>query len=200
MSNTLGIDVTNFGNNDTYMFLYDPALYLDIENDGTLRGLGYMEAEKVFEITQEFVIFETGIPRTEVRRDLIRQEFVLSGMLKQVQKETIALLMQRSVDTTDSTWDRVIMGTELPVEVTPAAVLIGENRDGNEVRLYIRKLRIATETLTINFGAEEYLSLDFRGIALKDDTPLTTNPTWPYNPSKANEDNIAFWAFPKFSS
>lgn len=200
MSNTLNIDVENLKNDSRKLFLYDPVLYVDLEPPSTFRVLGYMEKEKTITLEQEYATFETGIPASEIRRDMIRQSFKIEGMLKQFQKETLALVMQRSVDNTDVDWDRVIYGTEVPPAIFPSAMLIGQDVDGDELRLYIRRLQITAETLEIALGAEEYSSILFSGTAQKDETPQTTQPDWPYNPSKANEDNIAFWAFKKVSS
>ena len=197
MSNTLNIETANFGNNAHYMFLYDPAVYLNFNDGQGDVGLGYLEVEKKWKQTVEYAIFKTGIPKTEVRRDMIDQEFTIEATLKQLQPETIALLSQRTYNSTDATWNRVIMGTDVPTPVTPACILVGQNVNGQELRLYIRKLQITAEDLEIVLGGDDYASVPFKGTAQKDSNPLTTNPTWPYDPSYANEDNIAFWAWPK---
>lgn len=200
MSNNLNIDTENLKNDSSKLFLYDPVMYVDLEPPSTPKVLGYMEKEKTITFEQEYAVFETGIPASEIRRDIIRQSFKIEGMLKQFQKETLALVMQRSVDNTDSEWDRVIIGTEVPAAIFPSVILMGQNVDGDELRLYIRRLQITAETLEIALGAEEYSSIPFVGTAQKDETPLVTQPDWPYNPAKANEDNIAFWALNRVSS
>lgn len=200
MSNNLNIDVENLANNSKYMFLYDPVMYIDLEPPSTPRVLGYMEKEKSIIFENEYAIFETGIPASEVRRDIIRQTLRIEGMLKQFQKENLALVMQRRIDTDDAIYDRVIMGTQVPPAIFPSCILIGQNVDGDEIRLYIRRLQITAETLEIAMGADEYSSIPFVGTAQKDETPLITQPDWPYNASYENEDNIAFWQFPKVSS
>ena len=200
MSNNLNIDVENLVNNSKYMFLYDPIMYIDIEPPSTLRVLGYMEKEKSIIFENEYATFETGIPASEVRRDIIRQTLRVEGMLKQFQKETLALVMQRRIDSDDALVDRVIVGTQVPAAIFPSAVLIGQNVDGDELRLYIRRLQITAETLEIAVGADDYSSIPFVGTAQKDETPLVTQPDWEYNATYAKEDNIAFWQFPKTSS
>lgn len=200
MANSLNIDTTKFGYNDEYMFLHDPALYLDFHDGTGTHALGYLDAQKTWKQTMEYAVFKTGIPETEVRRDLISQEFTLEGTLKQLQPETLALVMQRRYDDSDDQWRRVIIGTEVPAAIFPSAILIGKNVSGNELRLYIRRLQIVSEDIEILLGGTEYAGVRFKGIAQKDATPNITNPTWPYNPAYANQDNIAFWAWPKAST
>ncbi len=200
MANSLNIDTTKFGYNDEYMFLHDPALYLDFHDGTGTHPLGYLDAQKTWRQTMEYAIFKTGIPETEVRRDLISQEFTLEGTLKQLQPETLALVMQRRYDDSDDQWQRVIIGTEVPAAIFPSAILIGKNVNGNELRLYIRRLQIVSEDIEILLGGNEYAGVKFKGIAQKDATPNVTNPTWPYNPAYADQDNIAFWAWPKAST
>lgn len=200
MPNNLNIDTTNFGNDDNFMFVYDPAVYLDFHDGEDLLGLGYLEAEKVWRQTVEYAVFKTGIPKTEVRRDIIDQEFVIEATLKQFQKETLALVSQRRVDESDATWDRVIMGQVAPSPIFPSCVLIGQTVDGRELRLYIRRLQITAEDLEITLGGDAHADVPFKGTAQIDSAPLTTNPTWPYNASYATQDNIAFWAWPAASS
>ena len=197
MANSLNIDPTKFGADDNYMFLHDPALYIDF-HDGTGQvSLGYLEAEKTWRQTVEYAVFKTGIPKSEIRRDIINQEFQIEGTLKQLQPETMALIMQRRYDDTDTTWRRVIIGSEVPPALFPSCVLIGKTVDGNELRLYVRRLQITGEDLEILLGGDNYASVPFKGYAQKDPTPLVSNPLWPYNPTYANQDNIAFWAWPK---
>lgn len=200
MANSLNIDTTKFGNNDNYFFLHDPAMYLDFHDGVGEVGLGYLEAEKTWRQTQEYAQFKTGIPKSEIRRDIIDQEFVLEGMLKQLQPETLALVMQRRYDDSDSTWNRVIIGSETPAAVFPSCILVGKTVDAKELRLYIRRLQITAEDLEIVLGGDEYSSVPFKGTAQRDSAPLTTNPLWAYNATYGDQDNIAFWAWPKPSS
>lgn len=197
---TLGIDVSKFGKDDQWFFLNDPALFLDFHEGSGLVSIGYLESEKTFRQTMEYANFETGIPRSEVRRDVIRQSFELEGVLKQFQKETMALTMQRTVDTSDATYDRVIIGEAVPDPIFPAAVLIGQTVDGDEIRLWVRKLQITSEDLEIILGGEEYSSIPFKGTAQIDVAPATTNPTWAFNAALETQDNIAFWSWEKASS
>jgi len=199
MANSLNIDTTKFGYNDDYMFLHDPALYLDFHDGTGVHALGYLEGEKTWKQTMEYAVFKTGIPESEVRRDLISQEFSIEGKLKQLQPETLALIMQRRYDDSDANWRRVIIGTEVPAAIFPSAILIGKNVSGSELRLYIRRLQIVAEDIEILLGGKEYASIAFKGLAQRDPEPRTTNPTWPYNQAYANQDNIAFWAWPKTS-
>lgn len=198
MANSLNINTSEFGYKDEYMFLHDPALYLDFHDGSGTHPLGYLEAEKTWRQTMEYAVFKTGIPQSEIRRDLISQEFSLEGTLKQIQPETLALMMQRRIDdTTDPDWIRVMIGTEVPAAIFPAAILIGKNVGGKELRLYIRRLQIIAEDIEIMLGGTNYAGVKFKGLALKDPAPLTTNPTWPFNATYADQDNIAFWAFAK---
>lgn len=200
MANSLNIDTTKFGYDDEYMFLHDPALYLDFHDGTGTHALGYLEGEKTWRQTMEYAIFKTGIPESEVRRDMISQEFSLEGTLKQLQPETMALIMQRRYDDTDTEWRRVIIGTEIPAAVFPSAILIGKNVNGNELRLYVRRLQLVSEDIEILLGGKEYASVAFRGLAQRDLAPKVTNPTWPFNELYAEQDNIAFWAWPKVAS
>jgi len=195
MSNSLNINPNNFKFADEYMFLFDPALYIDLHDGTGVHPLGYLEAQKTWRQSMEYAVFKTGIPETEVRRDLISQEFTLEGTLKQIQPETLALIMQRRIDTSNADWVRVIIGTEIPPAIFPSAILIGKNVGGRELRLYIRRLQIVAEDIEILLGGNEYASVKFKGIAQRDPAPLTTNPSWPYNANLATQDNIAFWAF-----
>jgi len=196
---SLNITTTNFGDDDNYMFLYDPAVYLNFHDGNGDLGIGYLDAEKAWRQTVEYAIYKTGIPRTEIRRDIINQEFEIETSLKQLQPETLALVSQRRYDTS-GTYRRVMMGSTAPSPVFPSMILIGQTVDGNELRLYIRRLQITAEAFEVMLGGEEHASIPFKGIAQKDSTPLTTNPTWDYNAAYATQDNIAFWAWPAAAS
>ena len=196
MANNLNITTTNFGNNTNYMFLHDPALYLDFHDSAGLVGLGYLEAEKIWRQKVTYATFKTGIPKTEIARDIIDQEFTIEAKLKQLQPETIALLSQRRFDDSDASWDRVIIGHEAPAAVYPSCILIGKTRNARELRLYIRRLQITAEDFELILGGDNYATVAFKGTAQKDETPLTTNPDWPYNASYAEQDSVAFFAWP----
>jgi len=201
MSNSLNITTGNFGNDADKFFLYSPALYINLHDGSGDLGLGYLESEFSFKSKQTYAMFKTGIPKTEVRRDMIEQEFTLEGVLMQIQPETLSLIMQRWYDSDDATYDRVIIGSVLPTPLYPSVILVGQDVSGDEVRLYIRKLMITPEDLEIKLGGDDYSRIPFKGTAVVDDAPLTTNPTWPYNSTYGTQDNIAFWAFAKsFSS
>jgi len=201
MSNGLNITTTNFGNDSEKFFLYSPALYVDLHDGNGLLGLGYLQSELSFKATVAYASFKTGIPKTEVRRDIIEQTFMLSGVLMQIQPETMALVTQRRFDDSDEEFDRVIMGSVAPSPIYPSVVLIGQMVSGEELRLYIRRLQITQEDLEIKLGGDDYSNLPFSGTAQVDDAPLTTNADWPYNATYGTQDNIAFWAWPKsFSS
>lgn len=197
MSNSLNIDTTKFGYDDNYMFLSDPAMFVDFHDGTGLVGLGYLEAEKTWKQTLEYAVFKTGIPKSEVRRDLIDQEFSIEAILKQIQPETIALISQRRYDDSDADWKRVIIGTDVPAALFPSCVLIGKTVDDKELRLYIRRLQITSEDLEILLGGDEHAGVTFKGTAQKDPDPIVTNPDWPFNATYADQDNIAFWAWPK---
>lgn len=197
MSNSLNITTGNFGNDADKFFLYSPALYINLHDGSGDLGLGYLESEFSFKAKQTFAMFKTGIPKTEVRRDMIEQEFTLEGVVMQVQPETLALIMQRRYDSDDATYDRVMIGSILPTMLYPSVILVGQNVSGDEVRLYIRKLMMAVEDLDVKLGGDDYSRIPFKGTAVVDDAPLTTNPTWPYNATYGTQDNIAFWAFAK---
>lgn len=199
MSN-LNMDISNFGKDDKWMVLDDFALYLDFHEGSGQVSMGYLEAEKTWKQAVEYAKFMTGIPKTEVRRDMLTQEFTIEGFLKQFQKETMALAMQRTVDTSDATYDRVIIGAKAPAPIFPSAVLIGRNVDKDEIRLWIRKLQITAEDLEIVLGGDEYSSIPFKGTAQIDTAPLTTNATWPFTSGSETEDNIAFWSWTKGAS
>ena len=197
MSNDLNINSANFGNDVNYMFLHDPAMYIDLHDGNGLKGLGFLEAEKVWRQRVTYATFKTGIPKTEIARDIIDQEFQIEAQLKQLQPETIALISQRRFDDSDANWNRVIIGHEAPPAIYPSCILIGKNKSGREMRLWIRRLQITAEDLELTFGGDNYTSAPFRGTAQKDETPLVTNPDWPYNASYAEQDSIAFFSWPK---
>lgn len=180
MSNNLNITTSNFGENQDYMYLYDPILYLDFRDGVGPKALGFMEKEKVFKATTQYAIAKAGIPAYEIRRDMIDQEFSLEGQVKQVQPEVLALLMQRRYDDGDSEWNRVIIGSEIPSPVFPSAILVGQNVNGSEMRIYIRRMQINSENLEVSLGGEDYSQLQFAGRALKDTDPIVNNPTWPH--------------------
>lgn len=58
MANSLNIDTTKFAFNDEYMFLHDPALYLDFHDGTGTHPLGYLEAEKTWRQTMEYAILK----------------------------------------------------------------------------------------------------------------------------------------------
>ena len=200
MSNNLNIDVLRFGKDDDFFHLYDPAVYLDFHDGNGELSLGYLEAEKTWRQTVEYASFKTGIPKSEVRRDVIDQTFEIEGMIKQLQPETIALISQRRVDTSDGTWDRVIFGEHVPSPIFPSCILVTQTVDGLEVRLYIRRLQITSEDLEVILGGDDYSSIPFKGTAQVDSEPDVTNPAWPYNAAYSTQDNIAFWAWTKGAS
>lgn len=197
MANDLNITTTNFGNDVNYMFLHDPALYIDFHDGNGLLGLGYLEAEKVWKQKLTYAVFKTGIPKTEIARDIVDQEFTLEAKLKQLQPETIALVSQRRFDSTDSNWNRVIIGAEAPPAVYPSCVLVGKNKNAKEMRLWIRRLQITAEDFEITFGGDNYATVPFKGNAQRDDSPIITNPDWPHNSAYDTQDNIAFFSWPK---
>jgi hypothetical protein len=197
MPNNLNITTSNYGRNSDLFFLYDPALYVDFHDGNGFLSLGYLEAEKTWRQTVEYAVFKTGIPKSEVRRDVIDQTFEIEATLKQLQPETIALVTQRKYDDTDENFNRVIIGSDVPSPVFPSCVLIGQNVNARELRLYIRRLQITSEDFEVILGGDDYSSVPFKGTAQIDETPLITNPTWPYNPAEATNDNIAFWAWAK---
>ena len=201
MANSLNIVTGNFGNDADKFFLYSPALYIDLHDDSDAVGLGYLQSEISFKQKIEYASFKTGIPKTEVRRDIIDQEFTIEGTLMQIQPETIALVLQRMYDDSDSTYNRVIIGSVAPTPIYPSVILVGQAVSGIELRLYIRRLQITAEDLEIKLGGDDYSSIPFKGTAQVDSDPQTTNPTWPYSETYSTQDNIAFWAWPKsFSS
>src|SRR4030042_1606889 len=168
MANNLNIDTSKFGNDDNYFFLHDPALYLDFHDGNGEKGLGYLDAEKTLRQAQEYAKFQTGIPKQEIRRDIISQELTFEGTLKQLQPETLALIMQRRYSSTDLTWNRVIIGSEVPAAVFPSCILIGKTVDAKELRFYIRRLQITAEDLEIILGGDDYASVPFKGTAQRD--------------------------------
>ncbi len=183
MPNDYNVTMTNLAKDDNKFFLFDPAVYVKLqgEEDTSLEPLGYMEVQKAFKGKVSYAKFSEGIPKTEIRRDPIEQEFSFEGKLKQIQKETLALIMRRRVDTTTGDdWDRVIIGTNLPPQLFLCLVLIGQTVDGEEVRLYIRRFQIAAEDLEVALGADDYASIPFSGIATKDEHPLVNNPDWDF--------------------
>lgn len=201
MANDLNITTGNFGNDAEKFFLYSPAMYIDLHDGAGAVGLGYLQSELSFKQKITYASFKTGIPKTEVRRDIIDQEFTLEGTLMQIQPETLALIMQRRYDESDATYNRVIIGSVAPSPVYPSVILVGQMVSGEELRLYIRRLQITAEDLDIKLGGDDYSSLPFKGTAQVDGDPEMTNPTWAYNPTYGTQDNIAFWAVPKsFSS
>jgi hypothetical protein len=195
--NNLNIEINNFGNDNDYYFLDDPFMYLKFSPTGDLKLLGRMQAEKSLKVVQEFAMHKTGIPKTEQVRTLIDQEITLEGTVMQWQPEIVALISQRRFDDSDLTYRRVIFGASVPSIVTPSCVLAGETVSGKTLSIYIRKLRIATEEIDFLMGGDEHSGMAFKGVALVDEAPLTTNPTWPYNSNYATQDNIMFFAWLK---
>jgi len=202
MSNNLNINTSNLGfaASGNNMMLKQAVVYLDFHDGNGQLALGYIEKEISIKATTQYVSFKTGIPETEVRRDMISQEFTVEAKLKQFQKEVIALALQRYLDESDETYDRVIIGSSVPSPVFPSCVIKCWDVSGVSKDLYIRKLQITAEDVEIMLGGGDYAGIPFKGTALVDSAPLTTNPTWPYNPAMATQDNIAFWQFPKDSS
>jgi hypothetical protein len=113
----------------------------------------------------------------------------------QWQPEVMALISQRRFDDSDLIYRRVIFGSRVPSVVTPSCVLVGETVSGKTLQIYIRKLRIATEEIDFAMGGDEHSGMAFKGVAMVDDTPLVTNPSWPYNASYATQDNVMFFAW-----
>lgn len=195
----INITPANFGNSVNKLLLSSPDVWLDFHEGTGLVRVGYLEAAKTWRANIQWAVFKTGIPKTEVARDVIEQTFELEGNLKQFQPEALAWVYNRRYDESDGTYNRVLFGTTLPTLETPSCVLIGATKDGEEMRLYIRKFQMGTETVESIFGGDDYTNIPFKGTAIKDEAPLTTNPTWPYNASYGTQDNIAFFAWPKAS-
>jgi len=202
MSNNLNINTANIGYaaSGNNMMLKQAVLYLDFHDGNGLLPVGYTDSEVTTKMSQQFAEFKTDIPKTLVRRDIIDQDLTVEIRLKQFQKELVALALQRRVDESDTNYDRVIIGTSVPAPVFPSAVLKGRDVSDRSVDLYIRKFQVSTEDWEVVLGGDDYAGYMLSGRAVKDDAPLTTNPTWPYNPALASQDNIAFWAFPKDTS
>ena len=192
MANALNIDFANFSLNDLKMFLYDPAVYIrEWGTDDTLVPIGYMEREKSFKASVKYAEFKTGIPENLIRKDVISQEFIFEGKLKQFNPDSLALVMQRTIDTvTASGYSRILIGSETPSPVFLSMVLIGQTVDGKELRLYIRKLQVSSEDVEVMLGSDKYADLQFKGTALKDANPLVSNPDWDFVSKLIIEDGV----------
>lgn len=194
----LNIDESQLRNNKDLMFLDDPAMYIKIHGSKKWHLFGYMEREKTWSPQVTYASFSTGIPATEVRRDVITQSFEFTGMMKQIQPETLAIIQNRLVITEANGQKRIAYGSEVSPFIYLSVDLIGKNVNGQAVRLRIRRLQMSAEEVEMTFGGDEHTGVEFTGIAQIDETPATTNPEWEYvgdSSVDAKKDNIAFMLF-----
>lgn len=192
MSNELNVVPANFANNDDYLFLDDPELWIKVLDDSAwteFKPFGYAELEKSFSEENGYAEFRTGIPETLIAKKRISTKRTFECKLKQLQPETLAIL-QTAIIETGSTEDYVHIGSEAPVQVKLALILKGKNNVGKNVELRIRKALPSTETIKIALGSKEYASLDFKCEIVVDDDPLVSNFLWRCNGEKATTATV----------
>jgi len=188
MGNNLNITPANFGLDDDKAFLHDPAVYikvLDDDADDDFHALGYLKLDKNWSQNMEYAELTANIPEETIRKDAVKQTFMLEGALKQIQPETIALLSQRYIDDSGSGYTRVIMGSKLPSPVFVSVELITQTVDGKALKLRIRKGQITAEDFQMILGAKEHAEVPFKIQALKDTDPYGNNPDWDYYGNKS---------------
>lgn len=183
MSNELNVLPANFANNDDYLFLDDPELWIKVLDDTAwteFKPFGYAELEKSFSEENGYAEFRTGIPETLIAKKRISTKRTFECKLKQIQPETLAIL-QTAVIETGTGEDYVHIGSEAPSQIKLAMILKGKNNVGKNVELRIRKALPSTETIKIALGSKEYASLDFKCEIVVDDEPLVSNFSWRCN-------------------
>lgn len=183
MSNELNVLPVNFANNDDYLFLDDPEVWIKVLDDVNwteFKPFGYAELEKSFNEENGYAEFKTGIPESLIAKKRISTKRTFECKLKQIQPETLAIL-QTAVIETGTTEDYVHVGSEAPTQIKLAIILKGKNNVGKAVELRIRKALPSTESIKIALGSKEFASLDFKAEIVVDDDPLVSNFSWRCN-------------------
>lgn len=180
MANELNILPVNFGNNDDYLFLDDPIIYIKVLDDAnwtTFKPLGYAELDKSFSQEKEYAEFKTGIPETLVAKKVIGVKRFFKCKIKQLQPETIALLSEGVID--DRTTETYVhIGSEAPTQIQLAIILKGKTENGKQLELRIRKAIPTSESVEIALGSKEYASMEFKAEVVVDAEPLVSNFDW----------------------
>lgn len=179
-TNELKVLPANFNDGIDKFFLDDPIVLIKILDDTNwtaFKTLGVMEIDKNFSVENEYAEFKTGIPQRTKAKDVISTKTFFEGKIKSVQPETVALLTNSIIETSQAD-TKVFMGSEIPTQVFIAIILQGETHDGKQVELRIRKAVLASDSVKIGLGGKDYASLDFKAEVLVDEDPLVSNFDW----------------------
>jgi len=202
MANEYGIVQANLGQDDNFCFLNDPTISIKEwgTTDSTFEVLSYCALGKSWKQKIDYAILETGIPKTEVRRDAVKQEITLEASLYQIQKEVLALVMQRKIkSTTDSydgkTFHGLMIGEELPAVTYISIQIVGKTVDGNNFIIFIRKARLTSEDFEFAMGGDKDTEIKCKIILMPDGDPATNNIEWEYDTGNPTFDNIAYFAW-----
>jgi len=189
MSNTYGITWSAFGLDDNKAFVDDPELWIKEWGtlDATLKQFGYVNYQKSFKSKSDYAILEAGIPKTEIRRDAVKQENTLEGSIYQLQPEVMAILAQRLYDdtpfeypaTSGKWYTRLMFGSELPAIQYYSAILKGKTVDKKAVYLMLRKCMFAAEDYELQLGSDKHAEIKFKIFCMIDSLPYFHNSEWP---------------------
>jgi len=183
MSNELKVLPANFANNDDFLFLDDPEVWIKVLDDTNwteFKPFGYTALEKSFTEENGYAEFRTGIPETLIAKKKISVKRTIELKIKQLQPETLAIL-QNAVIESGTGENYLHIGSESPTSLQLAMIIKGKNNVGKKVELYIRKILPSTESIKIALGSKEFAEFDFKGEVVVDDDPLANNFTWRCN-------------------
>lgn len=188
MSNVLNITLSNFVKNKNLCFIGEVLVYIKEQQSAgsssadtaTVRPLGIMNDEKPLKIKKEYATLKRGVPRKTLRRDLLEETTTLEGTLNQIQKETLALVLNKEIDTTTGATDRILLGSDVPANVYWSVILEGVLNTGDPLAIFLRNVQFTAEDVELMFGADDYSGIAFIAECLADEHPLDTNPDWDF--------------------
>jgi hypothetical protein len=196
MANHLNIDFTNgFGNDKDYYFIDDPIVYVREAGATTDPvAIGYTKIGKNFSVKTERAKVYCGIPQSLVRNDPIKQDVEFSCDLYQFSPENFALALNRTIDTSTGSVTRVVIGSNIPNALDFNVAVIGRDVEGKYVGIYIRRLNVSADDVTLALGATEHGAIALKGACMIDENPAVNSYQWEYDATVDNDD-IAFIKF-----
>lgn len=184
MANSLNITASNFNNDVAKAFMGDVTVQLAMIDSstsqaGTFYPIGKFKAEgKTVKVDTEYAELLTNIPQVLADKAPIKRTYTFEADLVNLQLENLALCLNAYIDDADSN-KRLIFGEQIPSTLEVSVILSGEQRDGKDLEIYIRKGQITPESVELMLGAPEFASIKFSVNMVPDEHPHRTNFTWP---------------------
>jgi hypothetical protein len=184
MGNPLNITASNFNNDVAKAFMGDVTVQLALIDSttkvaGTFYPIGKFKAEgKAVKVDTEYAELFTGIPQVLADKAPTKRVYTFEADLVNLQIENLALCLNAYIDDSGAN-KRLIFGENIPATLEVCLILSGEQRDGKDLDIYIRKGQITPEAVELMLGAPEFASVKFTTNIVPDPHPHRTNFDWP---------------------